>query len=164
MTKCIHQFEVIDLLLLNDDKKLCQIANKRRLELYDSPSQSNFRVFALVIIDLCGLLYQIEGTNSEPCYIGGSICAERSALVKLRLLPGKWTIKKLVIVTDNSSPISPGLLCREYITSMAAPQTPIILGSNDNEVIIKSTIQFLHPYPYLYNKLKRDEIVVKQKI
>lgn len=157
--KLDDQFKAIDHTLASNNNKLCELANQRRRELIDSPFQSHFRVYALLIIKLNAVYYQIEGTNSEPSYIGGSICAERAALVKLRLLPcNSWSIEKMVIVTDNDSPISPGLLCREYISSLASPDMLLVLASHDSQHIVTCTIQDLHPYPYLYNKLDRYEI------
>jgi cytidine deaminase len=49
-------------------------------------------------------------------FLLGSICAERSALTKMRLIPDS-ILRKVVIVSDCDEPISPGALCREYIVS-----------------------------------------------
>jgi cytidine deaminase len=56
----------------------------------------------------------IVGTNDEPGFMGGAICAERAAMVQLRFVPS-FQITKLVIATDSLEPISPGLLCREFL-------------------------------------------------
>jgi len=53
----------------------------------------------------------LSGANSEPCFMGGAICAERSALVQLRLLPYK-RIVRIYIVSDADWVLSPGMLCR----------------------------------------------------
>ena len=108
------------------------LAHKYRLSLTSSPSQSSFRVLALLFFEELdaspkvsqlppwvpqrghdGRTY-IVGTNDEPGYIGGAICAERAAMVQLRFLP-KFQITKVVIATDSFEPISPGLLCREFL-------------------------------------------------
>lgn len=46
----------------------------------------------------------------------GSICAERSALTKMRFIADS-ILEKVVVVSDCDEPISPGALCREYIIS-----------------------------------------------
>ena len=56
----------------------------------------------------------VVGTNDEPGFIGGAICAERAAMVQLRFAP-PHKITKIVICTDSADPISPGMLCREFI-------------------------------------------------
>ena len=76
----------------------------------------------------------------------------------MRFLPVSAEIRKIVIVTDNDKPISPGLLCREFIYSLAQPNTPIVLASNDNSIISKFTISSIHPYPYAYRYQTRDTL------
>ena len=56
---------------IDDDKALCAVANERRVRLFDSPTQSNFRVYALLIVEVksenCNpKRYLIDGANSEP--------------------------------------------------------------------------------------------------
>eukprot|EP00562_Extubocellulus_spinifer_P023064 CAMPEP_0178628630 /NCGR_PEP_ID=MMETSP0698-20121128/9524_1 /TAXON_ID=265572 /ORGANISM="Extubocellulus spinifer, Strain CCMP396" /LENGTH=187 /DNA_ID=CAMNT_0020267893 /DNA_START=149 /DNA_END=709 /DNA_ORIENTATION=+ len=115
-------------------------AHRYRLSL-TPPKQSNFRVVALIFYELtsetdsescnettatttCKSISTgsnkrryVVGTNDEPCTISGSICAERAALLQLRFLPNVTQITKVVIVTDSPQPISPGMLCREYMSS-----------------------------------------------
>ena len=69
------------------------------------------------------------GTNAEACWIGNSICAERSALALLRWFPSA-TVNKIVIVTDAPGIIAPGCLCREFMAScdQIPWNTPIVLG------------------------------------
>jgi cytidine deaminase len=86
-------------ILLNDEERLIKMCNDCRLSLSSSPTQSNFRVYAFLFIEtpFDGLLHLIHGTNAEPGYIGGSICAERSALVKLRFFTNPKIIKVFFI-------------------------------------------------------------------
>ncbi len=110
------------------------LAHQYRLSLPSSPSQSNFRVLALLfyeeLTDTDGSSMShlppwikqevgnrnfIVGTNDEPGYMGGAICAERAAMVQLRFVP-KFKLTKVVIATDcETVPISPGMLCREFL-------------------------------------------------
>ena len=62
---------------------------------------------------LDGRMY-VVGTNDEPGYMGGSICAERAGLVQLRFAP-PHRLTKLVLATDSVQPIAPGMLCREFL-------------------------------------------------
>jgi len=124
--------------LSDEDWNDAYLAHQYRLSLPSSPSQSNFRVLALLfyeeIIDNEGCCETsaishlppwikqavgdrtfIVGTNDEPGYMGGAICAERAAMVQLRFVPN-FRITKLVIATDcETVPISPGMLCREFL-------------------------------------------------
>eukprot|EP00980_Cylindrotheca_fusiformis_P002105 scaffold473_cov132-Cylindrotheca_fusiformis.AAC.10 len=116
-----------------EDKEDIQLANELRLSL-SKPSQSSFRVLALLFYSTSsteeGAKYclppwvaqktktgertYIVGTNDEPGFMGGAICAERAAMVQLRFVPS-FRITKLVICTDSTEPISPGMLCREFL-------------------------------------------------
>lgn len=120
--------------IVDQDKKDIQLANEFRLSL-SKPSQSAFRVLALLFYSeeeetnehsastrlppwvaqttKDGRQY-IVGANDEPGYMGGAICAERAAMVQLRFVPS-FRITKLVICTDSLEPISPGMLCREFL-------------------------------------------------
>ena len=110
------------------------LAHQYRLSLPSSPSQSNFRVLALLFYEelsdndgtaishlppwikqVVGDRNFIVGTNDEPGYMGGAICAERAAMVQLRFVPA-FRLTKVVIATDcETVPISPGMLCREFL-------------------------------------------------
>lgn len=61
---------------LSDDIYLCQLANCRRQKLYSSPTQSFFRVYALLVVSIPSStttegkitkesLYLVDGANSE---------------------------------------------------------------------------------------------------
>ena len=100
---------------IENDVNLVILANKMRLLLPTSPSQSFFRVYALIIISINNdsETLIIHGTNSEASYIGSSICAERSALVKLRYFNNP-KILKVIIVTDLNYPVAPGNLYHHH--------------------------------------------------
>lgn len=144
--------------LLTDDSAMVALANKRRIELSESPSQSEFRVFAILTVLSEGKLSFIEGANSEQGYIGGAICAERSALVKLRFVKNP-RIKHVTVVTDSVSPLSPGALCREYLMSLGDLDTVVVMGNADGDKITRCVVADLWPHPYQYRKLRRGEVV-----
>lgn len=140
----------------DDDRPLIRLAHQHRLTL-KPPSQSNFRVIAIlcyetddcnqprqddtrpsIITDdtsLAGLVstrrqHLVIGTNGEPGgNIGGSICAERSAILQLRFIPHLHRISKLIISTDARQPIAPGMMCREFLsgTPKVPRDLPIVL-------------------------------------
>ena len=170
--------------LTNDDWDDIQLSHGYRLSLQTKPSQSSFRVLALIFYELLepleesnlsrpfqwipritkpkpstnksiqneddgpdskrpklqdkavsgdvdrinGRMY-VVGTNDE-CggYIGGAICAERAGLVQLRFAP-PHRITKIVICTDSIDPISPGMLCREFLAGHGG-------GSNQQQQIL----------------------------
>eukprot|EP00009_Paramoeba_aestuarina_P003441 CAMPEP_0201522978 /NCGR_PEP_ID=MMETSP0161_2-20130828/18675_1 /ASSEMBLY_ACC=CAM_ASM_000251 /TAXON_ID=180227 /ORGANISM="Neoparamoeba aestuarina, Strain SoJaBio B1-5/56/2" /LENGTH=366 /DNA_ID=CAMNT_0047921965 /DNA_START=28 /DNA_END=1128 /DNA_ORIENTATION=+ len=90
----------------------------------------------------------ITGANAEIGFIGGAICAERSAFVKFRELPG-W-VRKVYIVSDSETFLSPGTLCREFMLDYAEPTTPIIMASEGGDYQVTSLVSlFPHPLPYL---------------
>ena len=117
-------------------------AHRYRLSI-TPPRQSSFRVVAILFYELSSSdddgdgrrwrrRHSVVGTNDEPCTISGSLCAERAALLQLRFVPNLVRISRVVIVTDSSQPISPGMLCREFMSSHPAidPATlEIVLGS-----------------------------------
>jgi len=151
-TKVFEMSDDTHLFLQNNDD--VDLAHKYRISL-KKPRQSSFRVVALMFLcendqqssddesnsflkqnaasplQFLGRKY-VVGVNDEPCHISGSICAERSAMVQLRLMPDIIKVSKIVIVTDAPHEITPGLLCREFMSS--SPLVPsdvrIVLGGS----------------------------------
>ena len=78
---------------LDDDRALVRLCNKQRMSLSCSPVQSGFRVFALLLFrtDTMPGIQLVEGSNSEPSFIGGSICGTprvpAATLIHSPLLP-----------------------------------------------------------------------------
>jgi cytidine deaminase len=192
---------------LSQDKADTQLANEFRLSL-SKPSQSSFRVLALLFYttyDEKGSISSssrlppwvsqttrdgrkfIVGANDEPGYMGGSICAERSAMVQLRFVPS-FRITKLVICTDSKDPIAPGMLCREFLAGHdSVPWDLNIISTGcicikcqrqDEELFLKSnhhrcvdgstehtlptletTLEKLYPYPSPYTRLNSSQSV-----
>lgn len=200
--------------LTDEDWQDMELAQQYRLSLSSSPSQSSFRVLALLFFELLeeeestsakslpilmipmmnetnpkgnggGSRKYIVGTNDEPGYMGGAICAERAAMVQLRFAP-PHKLTKVVISTDSEDPISPGLLCREFLAGHAK-QVPWDLrvisegcicarcGRRDNELLecfskkcsddhehhavklLETTIAELYPFPSPYTRLTAKE-------
>ena len=143
-----------------DDVAMVKYANSNRLRLLDGyPSQSHFRVYALLVVETTDRSLQIvQGSNAEQGYIGGAICAERAALCQLRFMKSP-IIRKVVVVTDSKHPLSPGALCREFLTSHVDPDVIVLMGNSDGDEISKCSMKELWPYPYLYRKQCRSNLL-----
>lgn len=68
-------------------------------------------------------------------------------------------IKKVIVTTDSSNAIAPGLLCREYLMSTADPSTVVVMGNCDSSIIRETTLDILVPYPYLYRFWHRENVL-----
>jgi len=96
-------------------------------------------------------------------YIGGAICAERAALMRLRHLNSP-VIKKVIVTTDSINAIAPGVLCREYLMSSADPNTVIVMGNCDSSIVRETTLSYLFPFPYLYRYWHRKSVISNANI
>jgi len=88
---------------------------------------SKFRVGA-ALLTVNGQI--IKGTNIENAAYGGTICAERTALVKATS-EGIRSFIALAITTDVASPISPCGMCRQFIREFCSNEMPILLVPGD---------------------------------
>jgi cytidine deaminase len=148
----------------------------------DKSAQSLFRVYAIFTIrekdenarqflltngaqEHESILY-ISGCNFECAFIGGSICAERSALSVMRRIPGFFelcSVLNLYIVTDSvETPISPGTLCRELMSEFFDESLRIVLACDEYRIpgrLRIATLGELYPFPALFRQCVRTEIV-----
>ena len=123
------------------------------------PIQSNFRVYAILTWkdSTNNMTGWVSGTNSESSFIGGSLCAERAAAVQLRELPASIQVTAVYLCSDLLEiPITPGVLCREYLLSCVSPDIPVWMATADLSTIRSSTLRELYPYPNMYENIKRD--------
>ena len=70
------QFASIDEDKISDDTYLCELANQRRIKLYSSPTQSFFRVYALIICLIPNESKTDSGTNLKYFLIDGANCEQ----------------------------------------------------------------------------------------
>lgn len=151
--------------LLDDKARAISLCNSQRESLHAAPSQSGFRVYCIILFttpDKHGLQV-VEGTNSEPgMWIGGSICAERAAICKLRFYTAP-EIKVVFITSDAMVPIAPGILCREYLCGVCSPSwsppPSVVMGDSRGERVITWNMEQIYPFPSLYRSIGRDSIL-----
>ncbi|KAH7923395.1 cytidine deaminase [Leucogyrophana mollusca] len=72
----------------------------------------------------------IKGANIENASYGGTICAERTAIVKA-VSEGTKTFIGLAVTSDVPSAISPCGICRQVIREFCALDMPILLVPSD---------------------------------
>ena len=144
----------------DNNVELIRHCNCLRESLVTKPTQSDFRVYCLLIAQssIDSKLSIILGTNSEPGNIDGSICAERAAIVQLRHSP-HLEVKKVVITTDSIHTVSPGLLCREFLMSNANKDFIVVLGNCDGSIITEGFLGQLFPFPYHYRYQLRKDLI-----
>lgn len=142
-----------------DPKSVLQALNTYRAALAP-PYQSLFRVIAVVVYeDGQGRIGHVVGANAEPCMIAGSICAERAALVSLRHVPQPVTLLRVYVSTDNADPLFPGVLCKEFLSSMADDKLSIVVSGAQTTEIRERTLGELWPYASLYRHADRPRLV-----
>jgi cytidine deaminase len=163
--------------LIHENQKLIDICNDIRLRILHPPSQSNFRVVALFIVEHTVYSAANEGkqsqetsssssrrmsfvcgSNAEQGYIGGAICAERATLTRLRFYENV-IIQKIAITTDSEYPISPGALCREYLMTAAPSTTSVVLGNASGKQVVECQLSDFYPFPYVYRHCLRCNII-----
>ncbi|VDB98882.1 unnamed protein product [Peniophora sp. CBMAI 1063] len=113
---------------------------------------SKFRVGA-ALLSADGQI--IKGANIENASYGGTICAERTALVKA-VSEGTKSFVGLAVTSDVDDAISPCGICRQVIREFCALSMPIYLvpssyspnASNADERVLETTIDKLLPHSF----------------
>ncbi|KIJ21179.1 hypothetical protein PAXINDRAFT_174376 [Paxillus involutus ATCC 200175] len=117
---------------------------------------SKFRVGAAL---LCEDGTMIKGANIENASYGGTICAERTAIVKA-VSEGIKQFSAIAVSTDVPAAISPCGICRQFIREFCHLDMPILLvpadypkKGDDGEVVVgggvlEETLGGLLPYSF----------------
>lgn len=65
------------------------------------------------------------------------------------------------MVTDSKDPLSPGALCREFMTSVCEDpsKTQVVMGSASGDQIIECPLSALWPHPYVYRLQNRSTLI-----
>ncbi|CAD6187649.1 unnamed protein product [Caenorhabditis auriculariae] len=87
----------------------------------------------------------IVGANHENASYGGTICAERSAVVSA-LTQGHRKFDAIAIVTALDDPAAPCGLCRQFLVEFG--NYKVILGSSTSNKIFESQVKDLLPYAF----------------
>lgn len=111
---------------------------------------SNFRVGAALLTEK-GTIY--TGTNVENRSYGGTICAERTAIVKA-ISEGERGFKAIAIISpDYDRPLPPCGICRQFIAEFGSDIKVIIADNKLNYRVM--TIDELLPFDSL-EELKEE--------
>lgn len=86
---------------------------------------SKFRVGAALLTSTGKVL---RGCNVENASYGGTVCAERVAILKA-VSEGAHKFSDIVVVTDAKSPAAPCALCLQTMAEFFSPDTRIWLAS-----------------------------------
>jgi len=70
----------------------------------------------------------ITGANVENASYGGTICAERTALVKA-VSEGVTKFKAIAVASDVKAPISPCGMCRQFMREFCELDMPVVMVS-----------------------------------
>ena len=98
---------------------------------------SNFKVGATVLLK-DGKTF--NGTNIENASYGLCMCAERNALYQATIAGYKKSdIIGLAVVADTDKPVSPCGACRQVISELMLPSTPIYLATTKSPKDFKVT-------------------------
>ncbi|KAG8683493.1 hypothetical protein FRC09_016047, partial [Ceratobasidium sp. 395] len=90
----------------------------------------------------------------------GTICAERTALVKA-VSEGDKKFLAIAVTTDVKSPISPCGICRQFIREFCPLSTPILMVSANytpetaSETVLSVTLGEILPYSFGPEDLER---------
>ena len=87
---------------------------------------SKFHVGAAIETD-DGLIF--AGCNVENASFGGTICAERSAVVSA-VSAGKRRFRRIVVVSDAAQPVAPCGYCRQFLAEFGLDLEVHLVGTS----------------------------------
>lgn len=124
-------------------KKAYDIAKKTRLNAY--AKYSNFLVGSAIAIKDSDEIF--GGCNVENISFGGTICAERNAILGAIAQKGKIQLDFVVVCVDTKPVTVPCGMCLQVISEFCTPDMPIYLGDLEG---IKKIMKFneLLPSPF----------------
>ncbi|MDO4519154.1 MAG: cytidine deaminase [Eubacteriales bacterium] len=114
---------------------------------------SHFRVGACVLTSDGNYL---PGANIENAAYGSTMCAERNAVFGAYCRGyRKNEIQALAIVCEGKRPAAPCGSCRQVLSELLDPKTPIYLSNG--EITIEKTIAELLPMSFGEEDLKEEQ-------
>lgn len=110
-----------------DFEKAYKVAVQARQRAY--APYSHFSVGAA--LKLQGVEDLIPGCNVENASYGGTICAERAAVVAAVSRYGKQPLEYILVVTGTSPASQPCAFCLGVLAEFAGPELPILLANEE---------------------------------
>ncbi len=104
---------------------------------------SNFKVGAAMVTSGEKIF---SGCNVENASYGGTICAERGAILAANAA-GERDYRYIVVVTEADPPSVPCALCLQVMAEFCTPDFEVVLASPDG-VHSRRTLGELLPYPF----------------
>lgn len=89
----------------------------------------------------------VPGCNVENASFGGTICAERSAVVAAVSQYGKVEFESITVVTDTDPPAYPCAFCRGVLSEFCGPELVVYLATPAG-VKITTTLGEILPHPF----------------
>jgi homotetrameric cytidine deaminase len=111
-------------------------------------SHSPYSKFAVgAALKLKGKDIYVPGCNVENASFGGTICAERSAVVAAISQYGRVEFESVTVVTDTNPPAYPCAFCRGVLSEFCDGDLVIYLANPDG-VKITTTLGEILPHPF----------------
>ncbi len=128
---------------MTDLDRAVAVATEARRNSY-SP-YSHFAVGAA--LKLAGRDVYVPGCNVENASFGGTICAERSAVVAAVSLYGPVAFESITVVTDTDPPAFPCAFCRGVLSEFCGPDLIVYLATPEG-VKTTTTLGAILPHPF----------------
>jgi cytidine deaminase len=122
-------------------KKAHKLATKARQRAH--APYSKFKVGATLISEKGAM---ITGCNVENASYGGTVCAERTAILKA-VSDGITKFTDVVVVTDAKTPAFPCALCLQVMAEFFEPETNIWVADT-RKIHAVHTYSDLLPFPF----------------
>ena len=161
---------------LDDDDAWFRIAWQALEARSLKPRQSNFRVVAVIVYkpppgcvrDKNAPFTYVVGHNDEGCALTQAVCAERAAFLQLTALGQESPVGQencvhaVYIVSDAADAITPGVLCREFMSSslmVSMKSTRIVMEGSKFKASGRrcSTLAKLWPFCSPFTRLAGSE-------
>lgn len=131
------------------EKTMIRMASEARSHAY-TPF-SHFKVGAAILSARTGRIY--TGCNVENSSYGGTICAERGAVMKAVSEEGAIGIDILVVVSDDNPPAPPCAICRQVLSEFSKSDTSVLLVDMKGNIERFSFADLL-PHPFIFPTLR----------
>ncbi len=113
---------------------------------------SRFAVGAAIKFKGDDTLY--PGCNVENISYGGTICAERSAIVSRVSQKGKGEVEFAVVLANTENPTYPCAMCLQVLCEFTKEDFPIFMG---NPTKLTKTMSFREFLPHSFDTLEEGQ-------